>query len=71
MVRLTWTHDGFLDNNKFEPKKNILYIWLSFKSLYNSVNIYDVIITGPEEPVEKKMVLELRAREKYFQKYTS
>ena len=32
------------------------------KSLYNSVNIY-VIITGPEEPVEKKMVLELRFRE--------
>ena len=30
MVRLTPTHDGPIDNDKFEQKKNILYIWLSF-----------------------------------------
>ena len=56
-------------------KTLILYILLSFNAFSTNrytIRLIYVIINGPEDPDEKKkMVLELRALEKYFQNHTS
>ena len=57
LVRLTSTHDGLFNNDKFEQKRHSLYlnIFNTFSTNRSTVRLIYVLTNRPEDPVEKEI----------------